>query len=78
MDIKNGDIITLLIKSNKSKNIIRQWGDKWLVCATSNRLPACDNRPALFIVPNSLDEKANDARRWIAVENDRDFGIVRH
>ena len=66
-------ILTLVGKTQKGKNRIRELGNKWRIILDWNSVTCLRGAPGFLIAPVTND---TDKVRWIAKQHDIDFDIV--
>jgi len=72
-----GKQIQLKGLSQKGKNRIREYGDRWTVFAETDRVLFAPSElgPWLFISPRGSDQN-DGAARWIRATGDTDFFVI--
>lgn len=73
-DFYIGDTITLIGKSQKGKNRIRENGGEWIVLQSSRGLPDCKDT-LLLVEPLTQKDPQRPYVRWVDIFNDPHFEI---
>jgi hypothetical protein len=60
-------IVTLVGKSQKGKNRIKEHGDKWEVVREDDKVICLDDKPGMLL------QSPDGYQKWFALRDDKDF-----
>ena len=69
---KMKEVIILNGVSNKGKNLVRQFGERWTILER-REFVACLKGPGFSIVPEGRETQSDKLSRWWTMQGDLDF-----